>query len=188
MSTSYAVDLALLEPDISTAVKQLPATVHTLTEHQRMVCQHAVDTLNDMLDVAKMEHGTYIPKCEIVDLGELCHKAASLQAPRLRRSVRLIMEVPPSNEAYVYSDRVLLLQFLTNLLSNAAKFTESGGVMILCKIAKIEDARVPQADEGGDSSQRGLVSVLLGVADSGPGIHPSAQEHVLKHELVELEP
>merc|ERR1719453_1811210 len=52
--------------------------------------------------------------------------------------------------------------------------------MILCKIAKIEDARVPQADEGGDSSQRGLVSVLLGVADSGPGIHPSAQEHVLK--------
>ena len=36
------------------------------------VCQHAVDTLNDMLDVAKMEHGTYIPKFEIVDLGEVC--------------------------------------------------------------------------------------------------------------------
>jgi signal transduction histidine kinase len=83
---------------------------HTSSLRAAQVCQHAVDTLNDMLDVAKMEHGTYLPKTEIVDLGELCHKAASLQGPRLRRGVRLIMEVPPSDEAFVLSDRVLLLQ------------------------------------------------------------------------------
>ena len=44
--------------------------------------------------------------------------------------------------------------------------------MILCKTANIAERNAP----GG----RSLTSVLLGVADSGPGIHPSAQEHVLK--------
>jgi hypothetical protein len=67
------VDLALLEPDFAAAVRQLPATVHTLTEHQRLVCQHAVDTLNDMLDVAKMEHGTYLPKVKTMGCAWLCY-------------------------------------------------------------------------------------------------------------------
>ena len=47
-----AVDLALIEEDDENGLKELPTRVRELTDHQRLVCQHAVDTLNDMLDVS----------------------------------------------------------------------------------------------------------------------------------------
>lgn len=46
-----AVDLALIEDD-EIGLRELPTRVRELTDHQRLVCQHAVDTLNDMLDVS----------------------------------------------------------------------------------------------------------------------------------------
>ena len=70
-----AVDLALNE-ESEVGLHELPTRVRQLTDHQRLVCQHAVDTLNDMLDVAKMENRTYSPKTEVIDLGQLCLKAA----------------------------------------------------------------------------------------------------------------
>ena len=48
-------------------------------EHQRLVCGHAVNTLNDMLDVSRMENGTYKPSALVIDLGALCQQAAKLQ-------------------------------------------------------------------------------------------------------------
>ena len=47
-----AVDLALIEEDDEIGLRDLPTRVRELTDHQRLVCQHAVDTLNDMLDVS----------------------------------------------------------------------------------------------------------------------------------------
>ena len=75
-------------------MQRLPDAVRKLTEHQRVVCQHAVNTLNDMLDVAKIENGTYLPKEDVVDLGALCARAAELQGPRLQHAVELIVDAP----------------------------------------------------------------------------------------------
>ena len=128
-----AVDLALIEDESELGLKELPKRVRELTDHQRLVCQHAVDTLNDMLDVAKMENGTYTPKHEVIDVGELCRKAAALQSPRMRPRVSLDLTVPDPDTCFVISDSVLLLQYISNLLSNSAKFTARGGDMLVCK-------------------------------------------------------
>lgn len=160
-----AVDLALFDEDDEDGLRELPIRVRKLTDHQRLVCQHAVDTLNDMLDVAKMENGTYTPKHEVIDLGELCRKAAALQSPRMRPNVILDLNVPSPNTSFIISDSVLLLQYLSNLLSNAAKFTVEGGVVLVC-IAR---------EAGPD-----WIDVTLGVADSGPGIATESQRHVLR--------
>ena len=160
-----AVDLALNEDESGVGLKELPTRVRELTDHQRLVCQHAVDTLNDMLDVAKMENGTYTPKHEVIDLGELCRKAAALQSPRMRPRVKLTHRVPDPDSLFIISDSVLLLQYLSNLLSNAAKFTASGGVVLVCSVR---------------GAGPNWVEVTLGVADSGPGIRPEAQRHVTR--------
>merc|ERR1719231_1879055 len=62
------------------------------------------------------------------------------------------------------SDPVLLLQYLTNLLSNAAKFTETGHVLVICDVTQLNEE---------------WSSVSLGVADTGPGIPEADQERVL---------
>jgi len=160
-----AVDLALIEDSGENGLRELPTRVRELTDHQRLVCQHAVDTLNDMLDVAKMENGTYTPKHEVIDLGEICRKAAALQSPRMRPRVVLELNVPPPNTSFVISDSVLLLQYLSNLLSNAAKFTSAGGVVLVCTVR-----------EAGPH----WLDVTLGVADSGPGIAKQSQRHVMR--------
>lgn len=160
-----AVDLALIEDSGENGLRELPTRVRELTDHQRLVCQHAVDTLNDMLDVAKMENGTYTPKHEVIDLGEICRKAAALQSPRMRPRVVLELNVPPPNTSFVISDSVLLLQYLSNLLSNAAKFTSAGGVVLVCSVR-----------EAGPN----WLEVTLGVADSGPGIAKQSQRHVMR--------
>ena len=146
-------------------MQRLPDAVRKLTEHQRVVCQHAVNTLNDMLDVAKIENGTYLPKEDVVDLGALCARAAELQGPRLQHAVELIVDAPQPGSLVVLTDRVLLLQFMTNLLSNAAKFTSTGKVLIFC--AALEHSSSSMAD------------VVLAVADTGPGIAPAQQKRVL---------
>ena len=160
-----AVDLALIDEDDEFGLRDLPTRVRELTDHQRLVCQHAVDTLNDMLDVAKMENGTYLPKHEVIDLGEICRKASALQSPRMRHCVTLSLDVPDATASYVISDSVLLLQYLSNLLSNAAKFTSQGGVVLVCIVR-----------EAGPN----WLDVTLGVADSGPGIAQEAQRQVLR--------
>ena len=68
--------------------ESLLSTVRGLTEHQRLVCQHAVNTLNDMLDVAKIENGMYTPKEDVVDLGEICshNNAASRNDARFSQA------------------------------------------------------------------------------------------------------
>ncbi|KAJ1451244.1 hypothetical protein M885DRAFT_589608 [Pelagophyceae sp. CCMP2097] len=150
----------------ATVRKALPQQVRKLTEHQRLVCQHAVNTLNDMLDVAKIENGMYAPKEEPVDLGELVSRSAKLQGPRLRPGVELVINAPPAGALIVTTDSVLLLQFLTNLLSNAAKFTASGAVMVFCHV-------IEETPDGG-------VAIVLGVGDTGPGIAADQQLRVLQ--------
>merc|ERR1712226_1269001 len=60
---------------------------------------------------------------------------------------------------------VLLLQYLSNLLSNSAKFTSTGGVVLVCRTR-----------EAGPN----WIEVTLGVADSGPGIPEVSQKQVLR--------
>ena len=85
----------------------------------------------------------------------------------MKSKVKLRLDCPPPDECVVLSDPALLLQYLTNLLSNAAKFTDSGHVMITCYVTP-------------HPTDKGWVDVVLGVADTGPGIPPADQERVLQ--------
>jgi len=163
---SEAVDLALEETS-GDLTKKLPAEIRFLTEHQRLVCDHAVHTLNDMLDVSRVESGNYTPASVVVDLGAVCLQATKLQGPRLRPGVLLHLDCPPPGKLFVLSDPALLLQYLTNLLSNSAKSTSTGHVVIKC-------VATPHA------SRTGWVEVVLGVADTGPGMLEEDQARALK--------
>ncbi|MGE5640203.1 MAG: ATP-binding protein [Clostridia bacterium] len=90
-----------------------------------------LDLINDLLDIEKIESGKLTLVPEVFKLGELVREAIVLnKAFGERFKVRFELQGGPADSATdraVHADRKRLLQIMTNLLSNAAKFSPEGG-------------------------------------------------------------
>ena len=83
--------------------------------------------LSDILDLARVESGRMEIQDEPFDLGRAVREAAQLyEASAHAKGLRFEVEIAPGAEAWVRGDVVRLKQVLTNLVSNAVKFTGSG--------------------------------------------------------------
>jgi two-component system, cell cycle sensor histidine kinase PleC len=88
---------------------------------------HLLAVINDILDISKIQSGKYTLETREVHLDELIH--ASMSSFRLLAkdaNVTLVQGTDPEIPA-VRGDAVKLRQILTNLVSNAIKFTPAGG-------------------------------------------------------------
>jgi CheY-like chemotaxis protein/signal transduction histidine kinase len=84
--------------------------------------------INDILDLSKIEAGRADVVKEMVDLGEMADEClASVREILKGRDVTLHAEIKLKQ---VFSDQLKLRQILLNLLSNAAKFTDAGEIMV----------------------------------------------------------
>ncbi|MBY6260639.1 histidine kinase [Azospirillum sp. 412522] len=107
--------------------------------------------INQVLDMAKIEAGALDWRIEPIDAGQtLAQAVAATEAVFLERGIALSVGIP-DRLPLVRGDVDRVIQVVVNLLSNAAKFTPSGGRTRL-------DARL----EGG--------SLRVTVTDSGPGV------------------
>jgi PAS domain S-box-containing protein len=116
--------------------------------------QRLLDLINDILDVEKIESGKLTLFTETLELGELLGESLALNrgfADRFKVRLATAGDLPPVK---VSADRKRVLQVMTNLLSNAAKFSPEG-------------ATVEVTMESIDGAVR------VGVHDSGPGIPES---------------
>ncbi|MFH5803394.1 ATP-binding protein [Alienimonas sp. DA493] len=83
--------------------------------------------IDDILDLAKIESGKLDVNCGPVDLERLCHRQADALRPIAeRKGIELTVEMDRSLPE-LHQDAGKLQQILNNLLSNALKFTPSGG-------------------------------------------------------------
>jgi signal transduction histidine kinase len=115
--------------------------------------------VDELLDLAKAESGHLDATRQDVALGELFAELRGTTEPLLRPGVRLVV-ADPGPAAVLRSDPELIRHVLRNLLSNAAKFTESGEIELSCRLA--ED----RAD--------------IVVRDTGLGMSPEDQAHVFE--------
>ena len=113
-----------------------------------------LDLINDLLDIEKIESGKLTLVPEVFKLGELMRESLVLNKAFGER-FKVRMELLGSlQDRTVHADRKRLLQVMTNLLSNAAKFSPEGGVV-----------EVTMEESG--------PNVRVGVHDRGPGIPES---------------
>src|SRR5467141_2156754 len=92
--------------------------------------------LNDVLDYSKIEAERLDLESISFDLAKLVHSTASLLAVRAReRHIELLAEVPREAPRALRGDPTRLRQILTNLISNAIKFTEEGEVVVSIAVA-----------------------------------------------------
>jgi len=107
--------------------------------------------VDDILDFAKVEAGKLELVEEPFDVVQLVETVAELVAPRAQaKGIELAAHIAPDLPTHLIGDRDRLRQILLNLVGNAVKFTEAGGV-------------------GLDLRQSGA-GVEITVADTGPGI------------------
>jgi signal transduction histidine kinase len=109
------------------------------------------EMVNGMLTLAKADSGDAIPK-EPLSLASLAKEAVNVTAPRAADKGLSVQFEAPDAPPIVEGDASLLRQMITNLIDNAIKFTQTGGVTVRVK----NDTK----------------DAIVEVQDTGPGIDP----------------
>ena len=150
---------------ISTAAQVLrlrqgdPAYAQRAGEIIERQVRHMTELVDDLLDVSRVTRGLVQMEREPVELRAVVDAAVEQVRPLIEaRHHELAVDLPPG-PVHVNGDRTRLVQAISNLLNNAAKYTQQHGAL-----------RVTLADEAG----RAAVSVH----DNGSGIPPALLPHV----------
>ena len=97
--------------------------------------------LSDILDTAKIESGQLTIETAPFHLADIVRETAALWQPKAEeKGVALVIEIAPTAERRVHGDAVRIRQILTNLVSNALKFTAEGEVRL--SVEDTADGRV----------------------------------------------
>jgi len=123
-------------------------------------CEHLSNMINDVLDLTRLESGRLGLHRERVDLKEVIDSSVAAVTPLLEKKQLALQAALPDDLPQVYCDRTRIKQVILNLVSNAARFTEKGGI----------EVQVSCQDQ----------HVVVSVADTGPGISPEDTERIFE--------
>lgn len=118
--------------------------------------EHLLALINSVLELSKIEAGRIIPEPVTIDFITMLRDLETMfRIKTAARQLDLTIKGMEKAPRYVVTDETKLRQILINLIENAVKFTETGGV------ALIIDSQRGVADE---------IRLVIEVTDTGPGI------------------
>jgi two-component system, cell cycle sensor histidine kinase PleC len=122
--------------------------------------RHLLGIISDILDVSKIESGTFELDLDRYPLRELIAAAVGLVEPRMaEKHQTLTLEIPPILPI-VTADARRLKQVIINLLSNAHKFTPEGGNIVVAVVRRNGSVSVAVRDSGIGMTPDQLVTAL----------------------------
>ena len=140
----------LLDTELSEEQREFAETV-------RQSGDALLGVINDILDFSKIEAGKLVIESFAFDLRQLIEEVAEMLAPRAEeKGIDLVVQYSPGLPHHFIGDGGRIRQVVTNLASNAVKFTPSGHVVL------------GAAFEGED--KRGHARMRVSVKDTGIGI------------------
>ncbi len=151
--------------------------------------QHLLYLINDVLDMSKIEAGQVKLNNKTVNLTHLLNDVKNMfGAQSAQKKLHLYVDIPPNLPQQIETDELKLRQILINLLGNALKFTEKGGVSLKAKIIEKEEKRETGSKNLSLPSHHPLTPankktalrpyLLIEVQDTGPGITPDEQKSI----------
>jgi signal transduction histidine kinase/DNA-binding response OmpR family regulator len=147
---------------ILTALQLMNLRGLTGAERERQIIErqvkHVVQLVDDLLDVSRITRGTVQLRREYLDLADVVAKAIEMASPAIEER-RHTLDVDVPRGFRIEGDPARLAQVFGNLLTNAAKYTDAGGMI-----------RVSASREAAD--------VLVRVSDTGRGIAPEMLPHI----------
>jgi two-component system, sensor histidine kinase and response regulator len=129
--------------------------------------EHLLALINDILELSKIEAGRVVLNPTNVDLHSLFEDIRMIFKDRAQsKRLQFICEMDDSLPQYVVVDESKLRQIFVNLIGNAIKFTEEGGIAIRTRTSAINEE----------------ISILtVEIQDSGPGIPQEEINKLFKH-------
>jgi signal transduction histidine kinase/CheY-like chemotaxis protein len=109
---------------------------------------HMVRLVDDLLDVSRITSGKIQLKAEKVDLKAVVALAVEASRPGIEQAKHKFELSVPADPLWVTGDPARLSQVVTNLLNNAAKYTEEGGRVSLAVVRDGAEATVRVRDTG----------------------------------------
>lgn len=91
--------------------------------------------INDILDLSKIEAGTFEYIKQPMDLGEMCRNVYEIHKGRVQEGVTLTLD-NEDDSLMINEDKNRILQLITNLITNAIKFTYEGEIHFGFKLKK----------------------------------------------------
>ncbi len=140
--------------------ERLPAALMSDIGAIERNAQHLAKLISDVLDLSQVEAGRMALSKDWTNIRDVIEAAINLvrslyDLKGLRLDVELLADLPR-----IFCDGVRIQQVVVNLLSNAGRFTETGGVSVRCR-------------QAGDE-------LIISVADTGPGIALEDQQRLFQ--------
>jgi signal transduction histidine kinase/CheY-like chemotaxis protein len=152
------IDLLMETPEVYG--QPIPAPLMEDLEIVQRNCEHLSSMVNDVLDLSQAEAGRLVLHREYVDLADLVEAGLAVVRPLLsKKGLDLAVTISPDLPE-VYCDRTRIRQVILNLVSNAARYTDVGGVSVT-------------VTRNGDCA-------AFSVTDTGPGISPEDTERIFE--------
>jgi len=134
--------------------------------------QALLEIINDILDFSKLEAGKLEVESIAFDIGSLLTDIKTLLMSAARdKNLDLAIEVPKETHRFLVGDPTRIRQVLINLVGNAIKFTEKGGVTIMVSTSPARDNEFQRTDSRGSR-----IDLTISIKDTGIGIPPEKQK------------
>ncbi len=161
-------------------------SVLNYAESVQMAGSTLLSLINDILDFSKIEDG----KMEIIPVNYhpamlIANLVNSISERAKKKGLELIVNADASIPSELYGDEVRIRQVITNILTNAVKYTEKGSITFSVGIVGInqttEDAAEEKQVEGARAAVgRGTIQLKVSVKDTGIGIKPEDMQKLFQ--------
>ncbi|MBF0161112.1 MAG: response regulator [Magnetococcales bacterium] len=117
--------------------------VREFLSHAKSSSHILLRVINDILDYSKIESGKLLMESVDFYLGDVLADAINLfRQMAIDKDLELVISAPPQSIGMLVGDRLRLQQILVNLVSNAIKFTQEGGIQIKAVLVEETEERV----------------------------------------------
>jgi len=145
----------LLATELDTEQERFAKTIQSSGESLLVI-------INDILDFSKIEAGKLEIESINFDLSTLIYEIAQMYAVKAQaKGVEFAVRIPEGTQDFLCGDPTRLRQVITNLVSNAVKFTEKGEILVSVSTTMSENKEI---------------ILNISIADTGIGISPEDQK------------
>ncbi len=135
--------------------------------------KHLLSLISDILDISKIEAGRMELYLETFNPASLIDDVVSTVEALVEKNSNNFEVDRAGDLGLMYADVIKTRQILLNLLSNAAKFTQSGTIKISVERVTNKDSKIQKLEDCSDS-------IIFRVADTGIGIPPEQMQHLFQ--------